>query len=154
MTNSYIVTDSTITVVTDGELFTVESSHPNFVSVKQALKKGKWKKVKKLLDIGTAIEAFSNGRVEVTEGVVFFNGKEVNNSLTQRIIRMMREGFDVTPMANFLENLLTNPSGRAVQELYRFLESNDLPITEDGHFLAYKNVRDDYFDRHSGTFRS
>ena len=27
-----------------------------------------------------------------------------------------------------------------------------MPITEDGHFLAYKKVRDDYKDVHSGTF--
>lgn len=35
---------------------------------------------------------------------------------------------------------MDNPSFRAVQELYGFLEVNDLPITEDGCFLAYKMV--------------
>jgi hypothetical protein len=31
------------------------------------------------------------------------------------------------------------------------LEKNSLPITPDGHFLAYKKVRYDYKDCHSGT---
>jgi hypothetical protein len=46
---------------------------------------------------------------------------------------------------------MSNPSKRAVDELYGFLEKNNLPITPDGHFLAYKKVRDDYTDVHSGT---
>jgi hypothetical protein len=51
-----------------------------------------------------------------------------------------------------MENLMANPSYRAVNELYGFLEKNNLPITSDGHFLAYKKVREDYKDCHSGTF--
>jgi hypothetical protein len=54
-------------------------------------------------------------------------------------------------MASFMENLMSNSSKRAVDELYGFLEKNNLPITPDGHFLAYKRVRDNYFDVHSGT---
>jgi hypothetical protein len=50
-----------------------------------------------------------------------------------------------------MENLMLNPSKRAVTELYGFLEKNSLPITPDGHFLAYKKVRFDYKDCHSGT---
>ena len=46
---------------------------------------------------------------------------------------------------------MANPSYRAVNELYGFLEKNNLPITPDGHFLAYKRVRDDYKDVYSGT---
>ena len=46
---------------------------------------------------------------------------------------------------------MNNPSKRAVTELYGFLEKNSLPITPDGHFLAYKKVRKDFLDIHSGT---
>jgi hypothetical protein len=31
------------------------------------------------------------------------------------------------------------------------LEKNNLPITSDGHFLAYKKVRKDFKDCHTGT---
>jgi hypothetical protein len=50
-----------------------------------------------------------------------------------------------------MENLYANPSKRAVTELYGFLEKNNLPITPDGYFLAYKKVRKDFLDVHSGT---
>ena len=38
------------------------------------------------------------------------------------------------------------------KELYDFLEHEHLPITEDGHFLAYKAVRSDYKDKYRGVF--
>jgi hypothetical protein len=50
-----------------------------------------------------------------------------------------------------LENLMSNPSARAISELYDFLEHRALPITEDGYFLAYKSVRSDFKDKYSGT---
>ena len=68
-----------------------------------------------------------------------------------RIINMLQEGFSVEPMVAFMENLMSNPSTRAVNELYGFLEKNQLPITPDGHFLAYKKVRETYMDIHSDT---
>jgi len=54
-------------------------------------------------------------------------------------------------MVNFMNNLMQNPSKRAVDELYGFLEKNSLPITPEGCFLAYKKVREDFKDVHSGT---
>jgi len=65
---------------------------------------------------------------------------------------MLEEGFPVDALCEFLANLKLNPSKRAVDELYGFLENNNLPITPDGHFLAYKKVRADFTDSHTGTF--
>jgi hypothetical protein len=45
-----------------------------------------------------------------------------------------------------------NPSKRAVDELYTFLEHRALPITDNGNFLAYKAVREDYTDKYTGKF--
>ena len=67
------------------------------------------------------------------------------------MIQMLQEGFSIEPMVLFMENLMSNPSKRSVLELYGFLEKSNLPITPDGHFLAYKKVRDNYLDCHSGT---
>jgi translation initiation factor IF-1 len=82
---------------------------------------------------------------------------------------MHSEGQSVDSLINFLTNLMENPSHTSVQELYSFLEENTMPITPDGHFLAYKKVRylsedkvengvqlkeGDMVDIHSGTFRN
>ena len=75
----------------------------------------------------------------------------MHNALTTRMIQMLQDGFPIEPMVKFMENLMSNPSKRAVDELFGFLEKNNLPITPDGHFLAYKKVREDYKDCHTGT---
>lgn len=80
--------------------------------------------------------------------------KELHNAMTERVIRMAEEGFDVKPLVNFMVNLLSNPSKTAVDELYLFLEATELPITTDGHLIAYKIVRDDYTSIHDPSFRN
>lgn len=90
--------------------------------------------------------------ISIQNGVVLYKGAVVDNSLTERMLRMLDEGFDLVPMALFLENLMQNPSYTAVKELYPFLEKGNMPITPDGHFMAYKAVRGDFKDIHSGTF--
>ena len=47
---------------------------------------------------------------------------------------------------------MKNPSKRAVDELYSFLENHNLGLTLDGCFLAYKSVGSNYLDKYSGTF--
>jgi len=74
----------------------------------------------------------------------------LHSTLTNRMMEMHREGFDISPMAVFLQNLMENPSYRAVNELYEFMEKSDLPITEDGCFIAYKRVRGDFKDLYTG----
>ena len=54
-------------------------------------------------------------------------------------------------MLKFFENLLQNPSSRAVSELPDFMENKNLPLTEDGHFLAYKSVRSDWYSKANGN---
>jgi len=49
---------------------------------------------------------------------------------------------------------MQNPSKRAVDETYWFLENYGLPITDDGCFLAYKAVRNNYTDIYSGKFNN
>jgi hypothetical protein len=54
----------------------------------------------------------------------------------------------------FITKLNLNPSARAVNELYTFLEHKFLPLTDNGNFLAYKALRSDYTDVHTGKFNN
>jgi len=55
------------------------------------------------------------------------------------------------PILRFINNLMKNPSRRAVQELYKFLEHKNMPITPEGNFLAYKGVQADYYSKTAGN---
>lgn len=155
--SSYIKTEDHITMVfDDGESATVYSTNPYFSKVVSAISAGDWAEARYLSQPVEHLreklaDAQITDRVTIQHGEVAFDGNVMHNTLTSRMLDMVAEGFDVTPMANFLTNLMNNPSHRAVTELYGFLEHSDLPITEDGCFVAYKRVREDYKDIHSGT---
>lgn len=59
----------------------------------------------------------------------------------------------MTPLVKFLAKLMMNPSSRAINELYNFLEHKNLPVTENGNFLAYKGLTHDYWSRHNGRVK-
>ena len=149
---NYIVSgNGTITVVIDNQSFTVGYDHPNYMAIKECIVNNDTENIVELIDIPSAIEDYAEGKVTVIDGVLRYDGEEIHNSLTERIMGMMRNGFPFEPMVKFLANVLENHSNRAVQELYTFLEHKNLPITEDGCFLAYKAVTSDYKDKWSRT---
>ena len=47
---------------------------------------------------------------------------------------------------------MLNPSRRAVNELYKFLEHGQMPITPDGNFLGYKSVNTNFKDWNTGKY--
>lgn len=147
----YIIQGSNITVVIDNKPYTVNKSHIAFQKIVDAIKENNWETVKDIIEPKLVILNYGSGNISIQGDTLFWKGIELHNSLTTRIISMMQEGFPVEPMVKFMENLLENPSFRAINELYGFLEKNTLPITSDGFFLAYKRVNDSYLDVHSSS---
>ncbi len=151
---SLISNSGIITVVIDGKVNTIQLDHPNYEAVKDCVKRNDYGKIAALIDMSSKIEKkCDNSDIKIESGVVSYRGTMIDNSLTKRIVKMMEEGFNIDPMIAFLNNLMQNPSFRAINELYTFLEHSKLPITEDGYFLAYKRVDNDYLDYHSHSVR-
>jgi len=150
----YILTDESLTVVVNGKSLTMESSNPSFREAVKAISDERWDDIEKLFDTSQAVEDYADGKVKVVEGVVYYDGEAVHNHVVGRILDFMRQGLPYKPLVRFLDKLMDNPSRRAVSELYAFLEHKAMPLTPDGNFLAYKGVRDDYTDWHSGKFRN
>ena len=64
--------------------------------------------VKRLRDAAKALG--DDVAINADAGVVTYKGQEVRNLLTERMLEMLNEGFDLAPMSKFLENLMQNPS--------------------------------------------
>lgn len=164
---SYIVTPSSIAFTSpSGKTLNVTDAHISFREMVETIKAiqsasnaGNIEEALALHETLTAlaeparkINAAGDGAVRVVDGLVLYGDVPIHNAITERILWGLGEGFDMKPYMLFLENLMQNPSKRAVDELYRFMEHNKMGITEDGHLIAYKRVRDDFKDIHSGTF--
>lgn len=121
-----------------------------FDEVIRCIKDGLWDLIPDLLDTKAAIFNFSNGQFEVINNVVHVQGKPVPNGLSKKIIAFAQEGLPFQPLLNFWNKLSRNISYRNVQGLFDFLEINNYPITEDGDFIAYKKIKDDWTDCRTG----
>ena len=143
-----------VTVYINGKPHNFAVDYPHMDKVKKAIAEKDTAEIVRLSSIPKSIENYTGATVKVVNGVVLYKDKPLHNSLTKRILKLMAEGFPFTPMLKFLEKLMTNPCYHSVNELYNFLVNRHLPITEDGNFLAYKAVRSDYMDHHSGTIRN
>lgn len=151
MSYPYLIQGNNITVVIGNKPHTISKTHITYNKVLDAIKANDWDTVQDVIEPKKVVLNYGKGNVSVQGETLYWKGKELNTGLAVRMITMLQEGFPIEPMVNFMENLYTNPSHRAVTELYGFLEKNNLPITPDGHFLAYKKVRADYKDCHTGT---
>lgn len=153
---NYILGGDSITVFVDGNSYTINKQAPTYKMVLDAVKSQDYKALVDAVNIrqgiANKVSAKGKGRVSINDNVITYDGIEVTGLISSRIFEVLSAGLGVDPMVRFLENLMENPSRRAVLELFGFIDACRLPITEDGHFLAYKRVRDDYKDVHSGTF--
>lgn len=153
---SYIKTDEGLSAVINGSAYTITSDNASYNQVVDAIRNNEpEEQIVDLFNAANAIKRWAHGNIEVSEfNELTFNGEQVHNVVVDRIFSFMEEGLPYEPLIAFLRRLLANPSKRAVDELYKFLEHESLPITEDGYFLAYKGVREDYTDCHTGQFRN
>jgi hypothetical protein len=136
----------------NGQSYTIDTDHPNYDTLLKAARNRDWSTFEANVNVSQTLNAYLSHGISVKDGIVTYEGEELHNSLTNRIVSFVKQDLPFEPLVKFLHNLLQNPSKRAVDELYNFLEVGELPITEDGCFLAYKNVKADFTDIHSGSF--
>lgn len=151
-----------ITAVIDGKLHNIGKEHKSYNLLLKAfqeddaddfvayLKDNLTPCVKKLNDdiVGVNL-TISNGIVTLNKNGVSFN---LNSELSSKIVSAVNSGASTKKaIIKLFENMLLNDSTISVVEGFDFLQHKNLPITEDGCFLAYKCVTHDYLDKHSKT---
>ena len=163
---NYIANDQTIYIWVDTEhgkmsgTFLKDDDTECFATLAKALKQKNNKVIKDIVSLKfnliQAINSFGGGKVGFEDGELFYVNQEgdkanVDTKLTAKIKTLISAGKSAEVLVKFLDNLINNPDKRAIQDFYDFLIVNNLAMTEDGHFLAYKIVRDDFKDLYTGT---
>ena len=151
MNPAHVVTKDSISVVIDGEAYTIKKGDPNFGAVGAAVKEKNWKEIPSLISKALVVKQWAGKAFEIRAGGVYYRGDALPGELNTRIVKMAQAGDDPRFLMRFWERLQRNPSWRSVQQLYAFLMHSNIPITRDGCFLAYKGVNSNYTDRHTGT---
>lgn len=154
---AYLKHSDRVTVILKGTSYTICDTHPKYEKVLQALDTEGMTEAKlyKIISTKETINIYGKGKFKVVDNHLEDDkGNVLHGSLVERILALQADGQPVKFLCRFLENLYQNPARHAIDELYLFLERNDLPITDDGCFLAYKGVDDDYLDRYSRTYEN
>jgi hypothetical protein len=147
--------------LSNGNRVTIYNDDSRYENFKSFIADGLYEDAEKL-DTKSIIQQYTksylwlNGfSLNIIDGVgqVNINGGTypLSDVITNRIIKMESENLNATPLIAFLANLYNNPSKTAIDELFLFLDRTDLPITVDGHFIAYKIVQENYRDIYTGT---
>lgn len=135
-----------------GKAYTFSRNHPHYSRLINCLKSNNVEHFEALYDVGAAIENYCQGAVSISGDRLMWDGNPMPELFTERVMDLRSSGSDFSPMMNFLDNLSDNPSDKSIVELFDFMQHKELPLTPDGHFLAYKAVRSDFRDKYSGNY--
>jgi len=143
-----------ITVVLDGERHSINAGNGLFSKALEAYKVNDWDVFIGCVNPEIRLKSLyaSYEGIEVKDGNLYVFDEPVHSTLANRVLSFLEAGLDCVHLFKFILKLNLNPSKRAVDELYTFLEHRALPITDNGNFLAYKAVREDYTDKYTGKF--
>jgi hypothetical protein len=157
----FIHTDNSITAIIDGVPHVISNSHLNFDRVVDLLTKGTddstlvvglINPVKQLHTLvatttGLSVDATTNSVSFTVDGFAF----PIPDDLRKEILRVASANGNLDPFVNFLRLLKDNPDKDVHIQLYSFIRSCGIALTDDGHFLAYKRIRNDFKDIYTGT---
>lgn len=144
-----IVVDSqlnrSVTVwLSSGQMLTANEAHPDFEAICDACRLGDEVLVKSLFDIEDTVRRSFNAvssRVDIHDGQVLFDGKVIDNSLTQTVLRFRQRRESFRPLVAFFERIMDHMDDHVREQLFDWIRDRHLTITDDGRFIAYKGTR-------------
>lgn len=149
MGHKFIHNTNSITVIVNGQTHTLSHDSPVFQTVLNAIKAEAWDTVAENLSPGDKVRKWLGEGWTFVDHFLEYKGRRVDSSLNGRLLKMVEEGHSPAPWLRFWERLQNNPSYRSIEQLYTFLQNQNIPIDEDGYIRAYKSVTSDYKDWHS-----
>ena len=145
---SYLTTDNYLTVVKDGVPLTTRD--PDLlIKALFAIKSDDLEKAYNLLSPNTRLE---KAGFEIKNDCLYINGRRLDSYEAKVAVKHSKQGLPIQHLLAFIGRKAKNPSPDSVAQLYQFLEHGNLPIDQDGYVLAYRRVRDDYFDFYTASF--
>ena len=138
----------------DGSIAVWNITNPTAEQVEKACKSNNWIQVEILHN---QAKALLTKDVSISEGKLQINDKDTGQTVEIELnedqstivsfISILKEkgviDTEIERIKPFLTNMFENPYIESTTELYDYCKAQDFEITEDGCFLAYKNVNKD-----------
>lgn len=149
----YFKDDNQVTVYfADGNSAVWKNDSPSFTHVIDLCVNAKWIEIQHLYNqnkmvIENEVTILDDNTMRIVSTIGSIDVPMNTNTPLVKFIKLLREkgvvDQEITRIKPFLINMFQNPYIDAVQEIYDYCTKMDFEITEDGCFLAYKNVNED-----------
>lgn len=144
----FIILPNSITLQYGGTMKSIAKGDYRYSEVIKAINENRLSEIPDLLD-PSKIFSGEDG-IELVDGVIEVDGRKVPDGITDQVLKFREQGLPYQPLINFSKKVMKNPSFNSRNMLFKFLEHNGHPFTQDGNFIAYKAVRENFKDVHTG----
>ena len=151
MKPAIIYNDSFISAIfpQNGKSVFIQKDSKNYQKAIDLIRNENWVDLETLVCPEKKVQEVSNNNIDIVDGLVTYKGEIVHNVVAERINDLVQEKLPYSHLVEFLDNILECDSFVVLNELYLFLESNEsMPLTDDGGFLAYRVVNENYLSKH------
>ena len=141
------LTNGTLILVVDNgaEILIARNDHPKWTEIIAAFKVEDEARLRALIPLKSVVEDYTVGLLSINASGVTYQGNPIHTVDAERVMAFLRDGLPYQPIANYIERKMKNPSERAIQKMYGFLEHKGMPLTPRGTFIAYKGVQPDFY---------
>lgn len=149
MSFTHLLTNDNITVYVKGIGYTIPRDSVCFKKVVELIASDDVEAMQAALTPESVITRYANSQIMVKDGRAYYGQRQLAPVLEARLLDYIKNGIPHDSYIRFLDNLYANTSLNSITQLYPFLEYANLPITQDGCFLAYKAITHDWLDKHT-----
>lgn len=145
----YTITRNNISVFYDHQTYIITASDKRFPKIKKACINDDIGLVVDLLNIKNKLKNI----IDISEdNEMRIADSKLPASLSKKIVDTVAIYNDTKVLDKFKNRLSKNPSKTTREHLLEFLSYNGASLLEDGRFLAYKYVTNNYRDTYTGKF--
>ena len=162
MQSTHFYNGKVITVYHNDQIFTFprEENEKLFLQVRELYKVADYEAISKLVLTAEDINfKYADSELSISkDGVVTINKEVLPSSLSKVIVALYKEDAPIDCFINFWNKLNQNPSNKAVNRLYEFIERHNITILPDGDLLLYRVVKRTeepgvFVDLYTGTMK-
>lgn len=146
---TFLLTKGSLTLHYSGLTKVIAKDDTRFQAVLAAIRAGKMDDIPEIVD---PTNAFKKAGIQVEEGLLTVKGIAMPPELNARILEYKTNKIPFNSLLKFWEKLQSNPSFHVRANLFKFLENHGHSFTEEGDFIGYRGVSDDFKDKRTGKF--
>lgn len=148
---NYHILNSSVVINYSGKTFTIAHNDERYSKVIECIKTNNLGGIPEIVETE---RQFLKSGFSFDDGLLYYQDEAIPPELNERILIYKNLGLPYNSLLLFWENLKQNPSFDARQQLFKFLTHNGHPLTEDGCFIAYRGVTNDFKDLHTRKFNN